>query len=57
MPRMSLRSMIPAALITVVLDASNVCLGLKAGLTFASSIPMAVLKFFNGSNILENNRG
>lgn len=57
---LTLRGMILGALITVVFTASNVYLGLKVGLTFASSIPaavisMAVLKFFSGSNILENN--
>ena len=57
---LTLRGMILGALITVVFTASNVYLGLKVGLTFASSIPaavisMAVLKLFAGSNILENN--
>lgn len=57
---LTLRGMILGALITVVFTASNVYLGLKVGLTFASSIPaavisMAVLKMFSGSNILENN--
>ncbi|MFS6936905.1 OPT family oligopeptide transporter [Neisseria animaloris] len=57
---LTLRGMILGALITVVFTASNVYLGLKVGLTFASSIPaavisMAVLKFAKGSNILENN--
>ncbi|ASK27593.1 OPT family oligopeptide transporter [Neisseria chenwenguii] len=57
---LTLRGMILGALITVVFTASNVYLGLKVGLTFASSIPaavisMAVLKFFKGANILENN--
>lgn len=52
--------MLLGALITVVFTASNVYLGLKVGLTFASSIPaavisMAVLKMFSNSNILENN--
>ena len=47
---LTLRGMILGALITVVFTASNVYLGLKVGLTFASSIPaavisMAVLKF------------
>ena len=56
----TLRGMVLGALITVIFTASNVYLGLKVGLTFASSIPaavisMAVLKFFSGSNILENN--
>ena len=55
---LTLRGMILGALITVIFTASNVYLGLKVGLTFASSIPaavisMAVLKFFKGSNILE----
>ena len=57
---LTLRGMILGALITVVFTASNVYLGLKVGMTFASSIPaavisMAVLKMFQGSNILENN--
>lgn len=57
---LTLRGMILGALITVIFTASNVYLGLKVGLTFTSSIPaavisMAVLKFFKGSNILENN--
>ncbi|MCF7529910.1 OPT family oligopeptide transporter [Neisseria lisongii] len=57
---LTLRGMILGALITVVFTASNVYLGLKVGLTFASSIPaavisMALLKFAKGSNILENN--
>lgn len=57
---LTLRGMILGALITVIFTASNVYLGLKVGLTFASSIPaavisMAVLKCFSGSNILENN--
>lgn len=57
---LTLRGMILGALITVIFTASNVYLSLKVGLTFASSIPaavisMAVLKFFKGSNILENN--
>lgn len=57
---LTLRGLILGALITVVFTASNVYLGLKVGLTFASSIPaavisMAVLRYFSGSNILENN--
>ena len=45
---------------TLLFTAANVYLGLKVGLTFASSIPaavisMAVLSFFSGSNIRENN--
>ena len=53
---LTLRGTILGALITVVFTASNVYLGLKVGLTFASSIPaavisMAVLKFFSGSRL------
>ncbi|WP_077426925.1 OPT family oligopeptide transporter [Rodentibacter heidelbergensis] len=57
---LTFRGMILGALITVIFTASNVYLGLKVGMTFASSIPaavisMAVLKFFKDSSILENN--
>ena len=46
--------------ITVAFTAANVYLGLKVGLTFATSIPaavisMAVLRLFNSSSIFENN--
>ncbi|HHN0614985.1 TPA: OPT/YSL family transporter, partial [Pseudomonas aeruginosa] len=51
LPELTLRGLILGALITVVFTASNVYLGLKVGLTFASSIPaavisMAVLRYF-----------
>ena len=57
---LTLRGLILGALITVVFTAANVYLGLKVGLTFASSIPaavisMAVLRVLGGGNILENN--
>jgi putative OPT family oligopeptide transporter len=57
---LTLRGIVLGALITVVFTAANVYLGLRAGLTFATSIPaavisMAVLKFFSGSTIQENN--
>lgn len=57
---LTVRGIILGALITVIFTASNVYLGLKVGVTFASSIPaavisMAVLKFFKDSSILENN--
>ena len=47
---LTVRGIILGALITVIFTASNVYLGLKVGMTFASSIPaavisMAVLKF------------
>jgi putative OPT family oligopeptide transporter len=57
---LTLRGLILGALITTVFTAANVYLGLKVGLTFASSIPaavisMAILKFVKDSSILENN--
>lgn len=56
----TLRGFLLGALITVVFTAANVYLGLKVGLTFASSIPAAVLSMallhrLRGANILENN--
>ncbi|MBV9420235.1 MAG: oligopeptide transporter, OPT family [Alphaproteobacteria bacterium] len=57
---LTLRGLILGVLITLVFTAANVYLGLKVGLTFASSIPaavisMAVLSVFRNSSILENN--
>jgi putative OPT family oligopeptide transporter len=57
---LTVRGVILGTLITVVFTAANVFFGLKAGLTFASSIPatvisMAVLKLVRGSTIQENN--
>jgi putative OPT family oligopeptide transporter len=54
------RGLVLGGLITLVFTAANVYLGLKAGLTFASSIPaavisMAVLRFFRNATIYENN--
>jgi putative OPT family oligopeptide transporter len=54
------RGVVLGTAITLIFTASNVYLGLKVGLTFASSIPAAVismtlLRAFKGSNILENN--
>jgi putative OPT family oligopeptide transporter len=57
---LTLRGLVLGVLITVVFTAANVYLGLKVGLTFASSIPaavisMAVLSVFRNTTILENN--
>ena len=61
---LTLRGLLLGALITVVFTASNVYLGLKIGLTFASSIPAAVISMAlprmlsrgsSGASILENN--
>jgi putative OPT family oligopeptide transporter len=57
---LTLRGIVLGGLITILFTAANVYLGLKVGLTFATSIPaavisMAILRFFPSSNILENN--
>jgi putative OPT family oligopeptide transporter len=57
---LTVRSIILGGAITLVFTAANVYLGLRAGLTFATSIPaavisMAILRFFADSSILENN--
>ena len=57
---LTLRGIILGGLITLVFTAANVYLGLKLGITFATSIPaavisMAILKFFANSTIQENN--
>ncbi len=54
------RGLVLGAAITLVFTAANVYLGLKVGLTFASSIPaavisMAVLRAFKSATIYENN--
>src|SRR5437763_12354624 len=56
----TLRGLVLGILITLVFTAANVYLGLKVGLTFASSIPaavisMAILSLVRDSSILENN--
>ena len=60
LPELTVRGIALGGLITLLFTAANVYLGLKVGLTFATSIPaavisMAVLRFFATSNILENN--
>src|SRR6476619_4095082 len=57
---LTIRGVILGALITFIFTAANVYLGLKIGITFATSIPaavisMAVLKAFRDSTIQENN--
>src|SRR3974377_238425 len=56
----TLRGLVLGALIAVVFPAANVYLGLKVGLTIASSIPaavisMGVLRAFKTGSIKENN--
>ena len=57
---LTVRGLVLGALLTFVFTAANVYLGLKVGLTFASSIPaavisMAILARVRDSSILENN--
>jgi putative OPT family oligopeptide transporter len=59
-PELTLRGIALGIAITLLFTAANVYLGLKVGLTFASSIPaavisMAILRFVKGASILENN--
>ena len=60
MAELTIRGVILGALITLLFTAANVYLGLKIGLTFATSIPaavisMAILRLFATGTILENN--
>ena len=57
---LTLRGLILGCAITLVFTAANVYLGLKVGLTFASTIPaavisMAVLRALRNATIYENN--
>ncbi|HET6655120.1 MAG TPA: oligopeptide transporter, OPT family, partial [Gammaproteobacteria bacterium] len=57
---LTLRGIIIGILITIVFTAANVYFGLKAGLTFSTSIPaavisMAALRALRGGTIQENN--
>lgn len=60
MRELTLRGVLLGGLITILFTAANVYLGLKVGLTFATSIPaavisMALLRMFGNATILENN--
>jgi putative OPT family oligopeptide transporter len=57
---LTVRGIVLGGVITLVFTAANVYLGLKIGLTFATAIPaavisMAILRYFKGHSILENN--
>ncbi|MGH8254101.1 MAG: OPT family oligopeptide transporter [Steroidobacteraceae bacterium] len=57
---LTVRGLVLGVTITVLFSAANVYFGLKAGLTFATSIPaavisMAVLRGFKGMTVQENN--
>ncbi len=60
LPEITLRGVILAILLAIILAASNTYLALKVGILTSASIPaailsMGILRFFKGSNILENN--
>jgi len=60
LPEITLKGVVLAIILTVVLAAANAYLGLKVGNTVSASIPaavisMGILRFFKHSNILENN--
>jgi putative OPT family oligopeptide transporter len=57
---LTVRGVVLGGVITLIFTAANVYLGLKVGLTFATAIPaavisMAILRYFRGHTILENN--
>src|SRR5579883_1220253 len=57
---LTVRAVVLGALITVIFTAANVYFGLRAGLTFSTSIPaavisMAVLRKLRGATVQENN--
>lgn len=57
---LTIRGVVIGGLITLVFTAANVYLGLKVGLTFATSIPaavisMAILRNFRDHSVVENN--
>src|SRR3954470_21370140 len=57
---LTVRGLIVGVIITLVFTAANVYFGLKAGLSFSTSIPaavisMAILRNFKGATIQENN--
>jgi putative OPT family oligopeptide transporter len=57
---LTVRGILLGGVITLLFTAANVYLGLKVGLTFATSIPaavisMAILRYLPGATILENN--
>src|SRR3954470_14260414 len=57
---LTVRGLIIGVIITLVFTAANVYFGLKAGLTFSTSIPaavisMAILRYFKNATVQENN--
>jgi putative OPT family oligopeptide transporter len=59
-PELTFRGLVVGVIITLVFTAANVYFGLKAGLTFSTSIPaavisMAILRSFRNATVQENN--
>jgi putative OPT family oligopeptide transporter len=59
-PELTVRGLIVGVIITLIFTAANVYFGLKAGLTFSTSIPaavisMAILRGFKNATVQENN--
>ena len=57
---LTIRAVIIGGIITLIFTAANAYLGLKVGLTFATSIPaavisMAILRYFRDHSVVENN--
>ena len=57
---LTIRGLIIGIIITILFTAANVFFGLKAGITFSTSIPaavisMALLRLFKNATIQENN--
>lgn len=61
LPEITVRAVILSVLLAAILAAANTYLALKIGILTSASIPaavisMGILRFFNNSNILENNQ-
>jgi putative OPT family oligopeptide transporter len=61
-PEMTARALVLGIILSVILGAANMYVGLRAGLTVSATIPaavmtMAILRFFKDRNILENTIG
>jgi putative OPT family oligopeptide transporter len=59
LPEMTIKGIVLALILTIVLGAANAYLGIKIGMTISASIPaavisMGVLRWFKKSNVLEN---
>lgn len=60
LPEITIKAVIVAIFLTIILAGANAFLGLKVGMTVSASIPaavisMGILRFFKHYNVLENN--